>query len=92
MSTQSPGRIRVFQEGLEQAHGGMDYAINNSVTGQTVDVLILAGNGNGTRIIVIDGFDPADTTPNNACAIFGTVTLYGRPHNTPPADNPDVPT
>lgn len=79
VSGQNSGIIRVYQRGLEGSGAKME------ITGYQEDPIIQTANlpirtaSDGSRTIIIDGFDPDDVQPNNTAEFSGTLTLIGRP-------------
>lgn len=78
-SAQDPGIIRVYQKGLETSAATLEvegYSDDNIK--QTTNLPIKLAS-DGTRILIIDGWDPDPTNPNNSCTMKGVVTVSGKP-------------
>jgi hypothetical protein len=78
VSAANPGVIRVYQKDNESAYGGLDVGTSNALLTQTVNVEIKQAN-EAARTLIIDAFDPDPTSPNNECALIGTIKVYGEP-------------
>lgn len=82
-SPEHPGIIRVYQKGLSSSATTMEvegYRPEGTIV-QTASLPIRTAS-DGTRVMVIDAFDPDRTgtgAPNNDCEFSGTLTVVGRP-------------
>ncbi len=72
----NPGIIRVYQEGLEGAAATLEVKAPVWIT-QAFNLDILGALG--SRVVIIDAFDPASSSPNNLAQFSGSITLMGKP-------------
>lgn len=80
LSASSPGIIRVYQKGLEDSGAKMEIEGYQADTiSQEADLPIRTAS-DGTRVMIVDGWDPDVTSPNNGCEFKGTLTIIGRPY------------
>jgi hypothetical protein len=79
VSSNNPGIIRVYQKGLEGSGAKMEITgYQSDPISQTFDLPVRTV-GDGSRTIILDGWDPDNTSPNNTCEFSGTLTIIGRP-------------
>lgn len=77
VTPQSPFVIRVYQSGVETDFAGVDVSGEGTFS-EIITVDITQAQG-ANRTLVIDAWDPDDTSPNNNCSITGTITVFGTP-------------
>jgi len=71
-----PGIIRVYQEGYKES--AAIFAVTG-VSHSTAAFNVEIKGDLGARIVIIDGWDPASSNPNNVCSFTGSITLNGKP-------------
>lgn len=81
LSAGSPGIIRIYQDGLDiDNSGAVDFLEVQSVPSEQVAALDETVQGSrGNRTLVIDAFDPDDTSPNNLANFTGEITVNATP-------------
>lgn len=74
-----PGIIRVYQEGFENSARTLEIEgySTNTIT-QEVNFPIKT-DSSGSRVLIVDGWDPDNTSPNNDCDFKGTISITGTP-------------
>jgi|SaaInlV_165m_DNA_2_1040747.scaffolds.fasta_scaffold64454_2 hypothetical protein len=77
VSGTDPAIIRIYQNEQKSMAAILEVS-GTGIFSQSIKVDITAAQGS-TRTMIIDAFDPDDTSPNNDCAFTGSISITGKP-------------